>query len=137
MRLPIQPKTVKPKVNTIANTIQNRFMLVLSLGCGTPGSVPSLPVRRCRHPHGPLHASPRVHKKSGGSVMRAGGPAPMPQRFDPVAYATQERQVNAQPGEGRAWGLEYALVRELSPRGSPPDGRHASCVPILAWVTRL
>src|SRR5215470_17471592 len=31
MRLPIQPKTVKPKVNTIANIIQNRFMLIPSL----------------------------------------------------------------------------------------------------------
>src|SRR5262252_1289692 len=69
MRLPIQPKIVKPKVNTIANTIQNRFMLVLSLGCDTPGSGPSIPVRRCRHPHGPLHASPACLRLPSSSPL--------------------------------------------------------------------
>src|SRR5215472_29771 len=69
MRLPIQPKTVKPKVTTNANTIQNRFLLVLSLGCGTLGSVPSLPVRRCRHPHGPLHASPACLRLPSSSPL--------------------------------------------------------------------
>src|SRR2546425_4870691 len=31
----------------------------------------------------------RVNNNSGGSVMREGGPAPIPQRFDPVPHATQ------------------------------------------------
>src|SRR5262249_43969115 len=57
MRLPTQPKTVKPKVNTIANTIQNRFMLVPSLFRGTPGSASSIPFLQCRNPIGPLQAS--------------------------------------------------------------------------------
>src|SRR5262245_53784897 len=58
--------------------------------------------------------------------MREGGPAPIPQRFDPVPHATQERQVNAQPGEVCEWAMECSLVRKLYHRGSPPDGRHES-----------
>src|SRR5215510_14388584 len=133
MRLPTQPKTVKPKVKTITNMIQSRFTLVPSLCRGTPGPAPSIPFLRYRNQHGPLHASHecirmpssssplprettrnayescacpgsgkqtsgvlhlitlRVHNNSGGSVVREGGPAPIPQRFDPVPHSAQER----------------------------------------------
>src|SRR5215475_824664 len=43
MRLPIQPKTVKPKVTTIANTIQSRFILASSLFFAVRGRAPSSP----------------------------------------------------------------------------------------------
>src|SRR5215510_4079528 len=43
MRLPIQPKTVKPKVTTIANTVQSRFMFASSMFYGTLGWAPSSP----------------------------------------------------------------------------------------------
>src|SRR5262249_51056819 len=43
MRLPIQPKTVKPKITTIANTVQSRFMFASSLFYGTLGWAPSSP----------------------------------------------------------------------------------------------
>src|SRR5262247_128618 len=57
MRLPTQPKTVKPKVKTITNMIQSRFTLVPSLLRGTFGPAPSIPFLRYRNQNGPLQAS--------------------------------------------------------------------------------